>query len=67
MKLEMKRILIYDDYNSRILQNQDCIGTITCNVGISAPRNGFKLIEIYYDSNNSEPDLLADSGIFKDE
>lgn len=42
----MKRILIYDDYNSRFLQDQDCIGTITCNVGVSAPRNGFKIIEI---------------------
>lgn len=42
----MKKTLIYDDYNSRILQDQDCIGTITCNVGVSASRNGFKLIEI---------------------
>ena len=30
----MKEILIYDDYNSRLLQNQDCIGTITRNVGV---------------------------------
>lgn len=53
----MKKILIYDDYNSRILQDQDCIGTITCNVGISAPRNGFKLIEIEDEriSDNSKP------------
>lgn len=52
----MKKTLIYDDYNSRILQDQDCIGTITCNVGVSAPRNGFKLIEIKDEgiSDNSE-------------
>ena len=42
----MKEILIYDDYNSRLLQNQDCIGTITRNVGVTAKRNGFKIIEI---------------------
>lgn len=51
----MKSILIYDDYNSRILQDQDCIGTITCNVGVSAPRNGFKLIEI-------EDEGISDTG-----
>ncbi len=42
----MKKIIVYDDYNQRIPTNQDIIGTITCNVGVSAPRNGFKLIEI---------------------
>lgn len=52
----MKKTLIYDDYNSRILQDQDCIGTITCNVGVSALRNGFKIIEIEDEgiSDNSE-------------
>ena len=49
----MKSILIYDDYNSRILQDQDCIGTITCNVGVSALRNGFKIIE--FDNENNQP------------
>ena len=42
----MKRIILFDDYNQRIPKDQDCIGTITCNVGNSAPRNGFKIIEM---------------------
>ena len=37
--------IIIDDYNQRIPENQDVIGTITTNVGNSAPRNGFKIAE----------------------
>ena len=37
--------IIYDDYNSRILKNQDVIGTITSTIGHSALRNGLKLME----------------------
>lgn len=37
--------IIIDDYNQRIPENQDVIGTITTNVGNSAPRNGFKVAE----------------------
>ena len=36
--------IIYDDYNQRIPKNQDCIGTITTNIGSPTPRNGYKLI-----------------------
>ena len=43
--LENKEIIIYDDYNSYIPKNQDCIGTITTNIGSQAMRNGIKIIE----------------------
>lgn len=37
--------IIYDDYNSRIPQDQDVITTLTTNCGASAVRNGVKIIE----------------------
>jgi DNA (cytosine-5)-methyltransferase 1 len=37
--------VIYDDYNSRIPQDQDAITTLTTNCGASATRNGVKIIE----------------------
>lgn len=37
--------IIFDDYNQRIPQDQDCIGTLTTNIGSSTPRNGIKIIE----------------------
>lgn len=37
--------IIYDDYNSRIPQDQDAITTLTTNCGASALRNGVKIIE----------------------
>ena len=37
--------IIYDDYNSRIPQDQDAITTPTTNCGASAVRNGVKIIE----------------------
>lgn len=37
--------VIYDDYNSRIPQDQDAITTLTTNCGVSAERNGVKIIE----------------------
>lgn len=40
-----KESIIFDDYNQRIPQDQDCIGTITTNIGNSAQRNGYKIIE----------------------
>ena len=47
--------IIIDDYNQRIPENQDVIGTITTNVGNSAPRNGFKVAEpMVYDDYNSK-------------
>lgn len=37
--------VIYDDYNSRIPQDQDAVTTLTTNCGASATRNGVKIIE----------------------
>ena len=37
--------IIYDDYNSRITQDQNAITTLTTNCGASAVRNGVKIIE----------------------
>ena len=37
-------ITIYDDYNSKIREDQNTMGTITTNIGNSAQRNGYKLI-----------------------
>lgn len=37
--------IIYDDYNQKIPSDQSCIGTITTNIGNSAPRHGYKIIE----------------------
>ena len=40
-----RKRIIYDDYNSRVRQDQDTIGTITTNIGNNTLRNGYKLIE----------------------
>ena len=45
MVVENKETIIYDDYNSNIPKNQDCIGTLTTNIGSSTMRNGIKIIE----------------------
>lgn len=37
--------IVYDDYNSRIPQDQDAITTLTTNCGASAERNGVKILE----------------------
>ena len=37
--------IVYDDYNQRVREDQDTIGTITTNCGTMAPRNGFKILE----------------------
>ena len=37
--------IIYDDYNSRVPQDQNAITTLTTNCGASAVRNGVKIIE----------------------
>lgn len=52
--------IIFDDYNQRIPKDQDCIGTLTTNIGSSTPRTGIKIIEpkveqignIYPDTEN---------------
>lgn len=40
-----KKNIIYDDYNSNIPENQECIGTITPTCGSPTMRNGKKIIE----------------------
>lgn len=45
MVVEDKKTIIYDDYNSNIPKNQNCIGTLTTNIGSSAMRTGLKIIE----------------------
>lgn len=54
----MKRIIVYDDYNSKVYDREggDMIGTITTNIGNPAPRHGFKIIEVVY-----EDDVLGNS------
>ena len=44
-KIAVRETIIYDDYNSRIPQDQDAITTLTTNCGASATRNGVKIIE----------------------
>lgn len=41
----LKEITVYDDYNSNIRKDQNTIGTLTTNCGISTIRNGWKIIE----------------------
>lgn len=40
-----RSITVYDDYNSRVRSDQDTIGTLTCNIGASSLRAGYKIIE----------------------
>lgn len=40
-------VVIYDDYNSRVPQDQKNIGTITLQTGNSSFRHSYKLIEIH--------------------
>ena len=49
----IKEPIVYDDYNSRVREDQDTIGTITTNCGTDAPRNGFKIIEPFIGSFKS--------------
>lgn len=43
--------VVYDDYNSRIRQDQETIGTVTTNCGGSSIRSWYKLIEQQNKSN----------------
>lgn len=51
-------MFVYDDYNSKFPEDQDNIGTLTCNIGNSTLRNGIKLVEIMLRSKN-ELDFLG--------
>lgn len=62
----MKRIIVYDDYNSKIYDwGGQLIGTLTRNIGSPTPRNGFKIIEIVYEENAicKRPSLGEEIGI----
>lgn len=41
----IKEPVVYDDYNSRVAEDQSVMGTVIPNCGTSAPRNGYKIIE----------------------
>ena len=55
MKKKMKkRIIIYDDYNSKFPKEQGIIGTITPQFGNTALRNGWKIIEVYEEAKDKD-------------
>lgn len=43
----MKKIIVYDDYNSNIPKDQDIVGTVITMFGRDSLRHGFKIIEVY--------------------
>jgi hypothetical protein len=49
----MMTIVPYDDYNSRFPPNEqwDVVGSITLQIGNTARRHGWKIIEIYEEDN----------------
>lgn len=48
----MKQFIAYDDYNSNIPQQSDIIGSITTTIGHSALRNGWKIVEVWCESQD---------------
>lgn len=48
--MKIKSTKPYDDYNSAPPRNDGIIGTVTRQIGISAPRNGWKIL-IEYDTD----------------
>jgi len=56
--------IIYDDYNSNIPKNQDCIGTLTTNIGSSSTRNEIKIIE-KQTARNSEIVKIEKNGFYE--
>ena len=46
MKANYTEPIIIDDYNQRIPQDQDVIGTVTTQFGNSAARHGYKIVEL---------------------
>lgn len=47
--------IVYDDYNGRVREDQDTVGTITPCAGNLAPKNNYKIIETETDSLETEP------------
>ena len=42
----MTKVILYDDFNSKVSLEQDVCGTVTTQFGNPAPRHGYKIIEI---------------------
>lgn len=49
-----KQTVVYDDYNSRVREDSDTMGTVTPNCGATAVRNGYKLIEKHVQNEDVE-------------
>lgn len=47
--------IVYDDYNGRVREDQDTVGTITPCAGNLAPKNNYKIIEAEAESSVAEP------------
>lgn len=47
--------IVYDDYNGRVREDQDTVGTITPCAGNLAPKNNYKIIEAEAESSETEP------------
>lgn len=47
--------IVYDDYNGRVREDQDTVGTITPCAGNLAPKNNYKIIEAEAESSEVEP------------
>ena len=47
VEIQEPRIVVWDDFNGCVYGDQDTIGTVRQTFGANAPRNGFKIIEVY--------------------
>lgn len=47
----MKQFIAYDDYNCDVPEDSDIIGSITTQIGNSAFRNCWKIIDVHDDSD----------------
>ena len=50
----MTRLIPIDDYNSRIPDNHNIIGTVLPSFGNNALRNGWKLLIVYEETNTDK-------------
>ena len=46
---------VYDDYNGRVREDQDTVGTITPSAANLAPKNSYKIIEAEAEASDREP------------
>lgn len=47
--------IVYDDYNGRVREDQDTVGTITPSAANLAPKNSYKIIEAEAEASDGEP------------